>query len=940
MPKLIANDGRQLLVQGEEVSVGRRDGGNEAVDVDLGSLERGKTVSRRHARIIRLRSGWHLRVEPSVTNETRVAGRPLRAGEEALLADGDEIMLGAVALTFRADFDPEATVVRQAQAPAELRADGLVFPLAAPEGRRLWIGRPQQDTPAPAGLIDLSELPGGRSVSHLHAQIYRTADGWMLHEGQTTNPTLVNGRQLTRGEDVSLTDGASIQLGRLRLTFHEVRQWRIVPSDVLTLEADQQELTIEPGRTESVGLRLVNATGRVEMIDVQIEGLPADWYQISQPDGSRGPTWFVQLVPTGPDLVNPLPNSVAFARLIVTPPRTPQSRAGTYPITISATTRGEDRVRREVAGRVHVLPFEGLQFTLTPPEIRGGSARFTAETVNTGNADADVNLEVETDQGLICTPDPQRLQLSNGADQRSTVKVRVKHHHWWGPRRAYGFHITAASGTQRMREGAALTCFPRIPEWLQGLLSRLFAILSPIAIPTVTLVLLLGLAYLFLRPPSITQFYASAPAIPSGGNVQLNWGGDRIAGVEIEPPPATKPAAADGQVTVAPDKTTEYTLTARNWIGLASSSKLKVNVVRITKFNASPVSLTQEGQEVTLEWETDGADSVRIDPADEIQNPKLTDTTKVHPAGNVTYTLTATGAGGVEVKDSKPITIGPPTLDKLEITDPPPGTRIFPGGQVKLNWKASGVTKATLTTDKGEVAPGRKELDVTAGPPATVQPTATGDVTYTLTVSNAAGTRQDTVKVTVSNLSIQFDSDPPTITAGESAKLRWNVDGANDSTKLSIDNDIGKVEPKGEKTVKPTDTTDYTLTVVGADGATQEQKATITVKAPLPKINVFSAPTPAINVGDQVRLTWSVENADSIEIRTDQNDLIAQSKQLAGSVIDIPPASTTYILTASGPSGKSTKSFSVVVAPPGATPVPPTPAPQPAVPGPSPATKP
>lgn len=938
MPKLIATDGSQLVVQGEEVSVGRRDGG-EPVDLDLGSLERGKTVSRRHARLVRLRSGWTLRVEPSVTNETRVAGKALKPGEEAVLADGDEILLGAVTLTFRADFDPEVTMVRQAQAPAELRADGLVFPLAAPEGRRLWIGRAQQDGRAQADMIDLSSLPGGRSVSHLHAQIYRTAGGWILHEGQTTNPTMVNGRQLERGEDVPLTDGTSIQLGRVRLTFHEVRPVRVVTSDVLTLEADQQEVTIEPGRTESIGLRLVNATGRVEMIDVEVEGLPTDWYQIGQSDGTRATTWGVQLVPTGPDLVNPLPNSVANARLIFAPPRTPLARAGTYPITISATTRGEDRVRRVVSGRVHLLPFEGLQFTLTPTEASGGSARFTAEVVNTGNADADVELVLESDQGLIVTADPPRLQLANGADQRATLKARVKHHHWWGPRRTYGLHATATSGTQRLREGAALTCFPIIPEWLQAVLSRLFSILSPIAIPAFTLVLLIGLAYLFLRPPSIAQFYASAPAVPPGGTVQLNWAGDRIANVDIEPPPTTKPAAADGQVTAAPEKTTEYTLTARNWVGLSSSAKVKISVVRITKFNLSTASLSQEGQEVTLEWETDGADAVRIEPGDEIKDAKPTGNAKVHPTANTTYTLTASGPGGLEVKESREVSIGPPTLDKFEITDPPSGTRVFPGGQVKLNWKASGATKATLTADKGDVVPGRKELDVSGGPPVTVQPAATGDVTYTLTVSNAAGSKKDTVKVNVSNISVQFDSDPPTITAGEAAKLRWRVDGANGSTRVSIDNDIGNVEPTGDKTVKPTEPTEYTLTVVGADGVAQEKKTTVNVKSPLPKINVFTAPTPSVTLGEQVRLTWSVENAESIEIRTDQNDLIVQSKQLAGSVIDIPPGSTTYILTATGPSGKSTQPFSVVVVKPGDTPTP-VPAPQPAAPAASPAASP
>src|SRR6266849_47242 len=142
MPKLITRDGSQLTVQGDEVSVGRRDAGEiSAPDVDLSGLERGRTVSRRHARLFRERSAWHLRAEQGATNTTKVAGRALRPGEESPLADGDEIELGAVLLTFRADADLDVTMVGRAQAAAELRVDSLVFPLAAPEGRRLWIGR-------------------------------------------------------------------------------------------------------------------------------------------------------------------------------------------------------------------------------------------------------------------------------------------------------------------------------------------------------------------------------------------------------------------------------------------------------------------------------------------------------------------------------------------------------------------------------------------------------------------------------------------------------------------------------------------------------------------------------------------------------------------------------------------------------------------------------
>src|SRR5260370_39819992 len=161
MPKLITRDGSRVADPGDEVSVGRRDAGEvSAPDVDLSGLERGRTVSRRHARLFRERSAWHLRAEQGATNTTKVAGRALRPGEESPLADGDEIELGAVMLTFRADADLDVTMGGRAQAAAELRVDSLVSPLAAPECRRLWIGRRSGDLENKPES-DRSDVPGG-----------------------------------------------------------------------------------------------------------------------------------------------------------------------------------------------------------------------------------------------------------------------------------------------------------------------------------------------------------------------------------------------------------------------------------------------------------------------------------------------------------------------------------------------------------------------------------------------------------------------------------------------------------------------------------------------------------------------------------------------------------------------------------------------------------
>jgi len=132
---------------------------------------------------------------------------------------------------------------------------------------------------------------------------------------------MVAGAQLQPGEDVQLSDGVSLQFGRLRVTFHENRPVRIVTSDILLLEVDSQDVSVEAGRQQTTALRVVNATSRVEQVDVEIAGIPAEWYSILQPDGTRSPTLHIQLVPSGPDLNDPVPNSFARATIVFAPPR-------------------------------------------------------------------------------------------------------------------------------------------------------------------------------------------------------------------------------------------------------------------------------------------------------------------------------------------------------------------------------------------------------------------------------------------------------------------------------------------------------------------------------------------------------------------------------------------------------------------------------------------
>ncbi len=83
------------------VRVGRRGSGVEPPDVDLGSIEDGDTVSRRHAEIMQREGSWMIFVQPDTTNRSFLNGVLIDRGTLTPLAHGDTLQLGAVTLIFR-----------------------------------------------------------------------------------------------------------------------------------------------------------------------------------------------------------------------------------------------------------------------------------------------------------------------------------------------------------------------------------------------------------------------------------------------------------------------------------------------------------------------------------------------------------------------------------------------------------------------------------------------------------------------------------------------------------------------------------------------------------------------------------------------------------------------------------------------------------------------
>ena len=390
-------------------------------------------------------------------------------------------------------------------------------------------------------------------------------------------------------------------------------------------------------------------------------------------------------------------------------------------------------------------------------------------------------------------------------------------------------------------------------------------------------------------------------------------------------------AARNTTLTVRPTENSTYTLTVRNKGGSASRTA-RVEVMPppvITGF--TPRSITVErGGSVTLRWEVkDGGSVTRQtvtggelgDSGREVA-PGTTMLT-VRPTETTTYTLTVENAVG---RDTARVKVTVTVMAKPEITSfTPRSITVERGGSVTLRWEVKdggSVTRQTVTGgelgDSGrEVAPGTTML--------TVRPTET--TTYTLTVENAVGRDTARVKVTVTVMAkpeiTSFTPRSITVERGGSVTLRWEVKDGGSVTRQTVTGgelgDSGREVAPGTTmlTVRPTETTTYTLTVENAVGRdTARVKVTVTVMAK-PEITSFTPRSITVERGGSVTLRWEVKDGGSVTRQTVTGGELGDSgREVAPgtTMLTVRPTETsTYRLTVANAVGSATDSVTVKV---------------------------
>jgi len=191
----------------------------------------------------------------------------------------------------------------------------------------------------------------------------------------------------------------------------------------------------------------------------------------------------------------------------------------------------------------------------------------------------------------------------------------------------------------------------------------------------------------------------------------------------------------------------------------------------------------------------------------------------------------------------------------------------------------------------------------TESPKNTTETRVTRSTTTRRTENTTTKTQIIPVRIT------EFTVTPSQVKPGEAVTLSWQVENA---TEVNITPGPGPVAASGTVQFVPQTDKPIVKLMLSAKGKGESNSASAqrSVQLLLRPTIEFSGSPEQIVIGQSLRLEWSVTDATRVRIDPGYDNLSPQ-----GEVNVSPEVNTEYTITAEGPGGKASKSFSVRVAP-------------------------
>ena len=243
------------------------------------------------------------------------------------------------------------------------------------------------------------------------------------------------------------------------------------------------ELLVAPGNRVTVSVTVFNQGSMIDHFLLSVEGIPPDW------------------LPAPPPVVRLLPGMHQEVNLAIQPPRSPQSRAGRYPLTIRVASQDAPDRSAEAKATLTMAAYSQFRSDLRPQRIGAGkTAQVTIE--NQGNTRQAFTLEWQ-DQAdeLAFEPAQTRLTVAEGQVAAAEFRAAPRQSRWIGGTKTHPFSTKVRSPEGEIQTlGGEVISSGLIPLWVPPIVLFLCLLLA-------------GAAALALKPKPTPTVTPTSPTI-------------------------------------------------------------------------------------------------------------------------------------------------------------------------------------------------------------------------------------------------------------------------------------------------------------------------------------------------------------------------------------------------------------------------------------------
>jgi len=214
----------------------------------------------------------------------------------------------------------------------------------------------------------------------------------------------------------------------------------------LAVTIKAEGLRVAPGSRATFTVEVTNIGAVVDRYTCEILGIPTSWWSVSPPALELFPE---RDRPTEARQRSDVPPATGSFTVAIHPPRSPEARAGVWPIGARVSSEHDPASRTVEEASVEVLPFGEIQAELLPSLV---SARRTANTQlrvsNQGNRPESISIAgSDKAKALQYGFVPPTAGLEPGADALVKTKITSSKWLWLGSStsKAYTIGVAAAS---------------------------------------------------------------------------------------------------------------------------------------------------------------------------------------------------------------------------------------------------------------------------------------------------------------------------------------------------------------------------------------------------------------------------------------------------------------------------------------------------------------